>query len=297
VSRYFATGLGGFVGRSIIQGLQSRGSLIALDRSGRLAERHGLRVVRGELEQPETYRHALSGVDTVVHLAAATGKASAGDHHRINVIGTETLVEACLTTGVRRLMFVSTIAVKFPDKRGYPYAQSKTDAERIVRQSELDFVIVRPTIVAGTGSPVMAGLCRLASLPLLPLFGGARARIQPIHVEDLAGLMLSVLDEDRFAGDVLEFGGPEVITIGKLLRELRLRVKGRAGPALTIPLMPLLPMLRVLETIVGPGPLPVTAGQLSSFRFDGTIEPNRYHEQRRGSMHGIADIVAEAVPR
>lgn len=248
------------------------------------------------MERPETYRDALKGADTVVHLAASTGKLSAREHQRVNVIGTKALVDSCRENGVRRLMFLSTIAVKFPDKRGYPYAQSKSDAEEIVRRSGLEFVILRPTIVGGPGSPVFAGLTRLALLPVLPLFNGGRALVQPIHVQDLARFVLSVLDEDPFVGDTLEFGGPQVVAIKSLLEGLRIRIKGRIGRAISIPTAPLLPLLRMVESIVGPGPLPITSGQLSSFRFDGVINPNSYYERLKDSLRNISDMIAEVRP-
>ena len=258
-----------------------------------MGEAEGLSIVRGELSRPESYRGALRESDTVVHLAAATGKASATEHHEVNVVGTQKLVEECQRCGVRRLMFVSSIAVKFSDQRDYPYARTKSEAEQVILQSGLDTVIVRPAIVAGRGSPVISSLARLASLPLLPLFGGGHARIQPIHVEDLARLILLVLKDDPFEEKILEFGGPEVISIGEFLRRLRARSLERAGPAVTVPLAPVLPVLRMLEATVGSGLLPLTAGQLSTFRFDGTIDSNRFHERLRGQLRGISDMIDE----
>ena len=88
--------------------------------------------------------------------ACATGKASAADHHRLNVEGTAALVAACQQAGVSRLLFVSSIAVTFADQTGYHYAAAKTAAEQIVHGSGLRVRVVRPTMIFGAGSPVEA---------------------------------------------------------------------------------------------------------------------------------------------
>jgi NADH dehydrogenase len=94
----------------------------------------------------------LTGCNTVLHLAAATGKAAKEDYYNIIVNGTSELISNCHKAGVRNILYVSTIAVKYPDKYRYDYAQSKEQAEVIIRNSGLNYAIVRPTIVIGQGS-------------------------------------------------------------------------------------------------------------------------------------------------
>jgi nucleoside-diphosphate-sugar epimerase len=132
VGRVFVTGGSGFVGRTLLRALREIEGLlvVALDRSGSLTADDGLTVVSGNLHEPVTYREALARCDVVVHLAAATGKASPDVHLRETAAGTEALVNACQSAGVTRFLLVSSIAAAFPDKRGYPYAQAKERAER-----------------------------------------------------------------------------------------------------------------------------------------------------------------------
>ena len=113
----FVTGGGGFVGRRVLAELGRAGwTITALDRSGALdgASAPGGTIVRGDLLAPETYRKAVGSCSVVVHLAAATGRAPASEHQRINAQGTEVLLDACRTTGVSRILFVSSIATTFP---------------------------------------------------------------------------------------------------------------------------------------------------------------------------------------
>ena len=75
--------------------------------------------IEGELLDPTTYAAALEGADAVVHLAALTGKGTDAEHHRANVECTEALLGAAIEAKVRRFVFVSTIAVRYPEKKAY----------------------------------------------------------------------------------------------------------------------------------------------------------------------------------
>lgn len=294
--RVFLTGGSGFIGRRLIDALRGRGvSLVLLDRSGALAPlgtQPGIEVVAGDVLEPERYAVALSAADAVVHLAAATGKASAQEHMRTNAAGTEALLEQCRSRGVERFLFVSSIAAKFPDTRDYPYAQAKRRAEAAVRASGLRWVILRPTMVLGPGSPILTALEKLAGLPMLPIFGDGTTPVQPIHVDDLVAFITAVLEEDRFERETLELGGARQLTIEELVQEIRQARRGARGRPVHLPLAAILPALRVAESVGLGGVLPVTVGQLSTFRFDGTIESNPLHESRRGRLRDIREMLA-----
>jgi nucleoside-diphosphate-sugar epimerase len=290
MSGIFLTGACGFVGRRLLPRLGAPGDVTGLAASAAPAP-PGTRVITGNLLEPDAWKDALAGCDTIVHLAAVTGKAPAKVHFEVNLRGTETLLEAAAGAGVRRFLFVSTIAVRFDDIRRYPYARAKKQAEQAVRRSGLDHVIVRPTMVFGPGSPVQRGFAALAALPVSPVFDGGRARVQPIDVDDLGDLIADVVRDDPFDGATLEFGGPEVLTANELVGLMR-TVAGRgAGGRLKLPTAPLRPILSALERI-DPRLAPFTVGQLCTFRFDGVAEPNPYWLKRRADLVTVAAMIA-----
>jgi NADH dehydrogenase len=188
-------------------------------------------------------------------------------------------------------LYVSSIAVRFPNKTRYYYAQSKEQAEQLVRSSGLRYTILRPTIILGQGSPVWAGLCKLASLPVIPIFGDGKTLIQPIHVQDLVRLILAILDRDLFRGDTLELGGPEAIAIEEFLKKVHHRLFQNRPRTMHISLAVLLPMLTFLELILFPF-LPITVGQLASFRYNGTTELDWLSAEQISALKSIDAMVA-----
>jgi nucleoside-diphosphate-sugar epimerase len=278
MARVFLTGAAGFLGTQVSERLRRLG--------------HNVTQTPGDLLDARSYRNALRGADCVVHLAAATGRASAAEFARVNVDGTRTLVEESTRAGVSRFLYCSTIAVTFRDLRGYPYAQTKTDAEQVVAQSSLRTTIVRPTILGGAGSPVLEKLAALARLPIVPLFGGGRARVQPIHVVDAAAIIATVVDADHFEGPVVELGGPTTVTIRELIERLR-RHQGAGPPRFVpVPLEPLLPAIALGERLLGQR-WPLAVGQLATFRFDGVARPHPLVDAARGQMVSLDQMIAE----
>lgn len=296
MERLFVTGASGFVGSRLVEALaRRRQPMTLLDRSdtlGRTIADATTEVVTGHLLAPEAYRAALGTAETVVHLAALTGRGSADDHVRANAEGTEVLLKACQRAGVRRMLFMSSIAVTFPDLTGYPYAQAKRHAEDAVRQAGIPFAILRPTMILGPGSPIQAALGALARLPIVPVFGNGRVRVQPVHVDDVVAAILAVLDEDLFGGETYEIGGPTTMSIDELLLAMRKGQTGRSGRTVHLPMRLVLPPLTAAARFGLERVMPISAGQMATFRFDGIAAPSARLDVARPALRGLSEMFA-----
>ncbi len=297
----FLTGGTGFVGRALLARLLARpaGDVTCLVRDpARLVLPAGgrtPRVVRDDLSNVEALAAAMQGCDVVLHLAASTGKATAAAHRHANLEGTRTLIAAARQAGVPRFIYVSTIAAGFPDQRFYPYAASKAAAEVAVRESGLDWTIIRPTIVLGPGSPIGTAFAKLAGGPAVMMFGNGKARVQPIDVGDLADLLVAVLDSAAVSHQTIDAGGPQAISFEELLTGVRQRLRGTRTPVLHLPLTPLRYALATLEPLLF-SVLPLTAGQLAAFANDSVARPHPLTTALRPGMRSIDQMLAALAP-
>lgn len=289
----FVTGATGFVGRHLLPRFSACDKVFCLTRSASTPPGgvpKNVEWVRGTLHDPGSFAGILPDVQAVVHLAALTGKARPSEYAYANAAGTKALVDAAVRAGVHNFLHVSSVAVKFPEKRSYPYGQSKEDGETIVRASSLHYAIVRPAIILGAGSPVWKGLAPMLKLPVMPVFGDGRTPIQPIHVEDVVYFLEQIVQRETFRGETLEFGGPEVLSFEELLQRAREKRTGKRAPAVHLPLGPLLAALSLMEPLFF-SVLPITAGQLSSFRYSGVMDANPLWEERRGQLKTIREML------
>lgn len=266
----FITGGTGFIGRHVLALLRE----LPVDDVRCLVRRQGTArglvawrsewvEVVGDVGRPEQYAQALPADATVVHLAAATGKRRPRELHQQNVDATAALVHAAEAAGVGRLVFISSVAARFPDLTRYPYGASKRDAERIVEAGRLPHAIIRPTMVFGDGSANQQALERLALLPVPIMFGTGSVLVQPVAARDLARVIVGIATQGR-TGETFEVGGPETRSLDALFAEIRRYRGATARRPLHLPVAPIRRALSLMEPWLFPI-LPFTAGQLAAF--------------------------------
>jgi NADH dehydrogenase len=296
--RIFVTGVTGVVGRALLARLagdkRSAGknmpAVVALSRNVSAFPEPGVKAVLGKLSDPSGWARELEGASEVVHMAALTGKARPAEFVRANEDGTRTLVEQCKKAGVRRFLYVSSIAACYPEHRAYPYGSSKLAAEQIVRESGLAWTIVRPTIVLSRRSKVWHSLEGLAGLPVVPLFGSGDVRIQPIHADDLAECLTDWLEDGTLDRGTYDLGGPEVLTFREFLGRVHRRKRGGEARFVRLPVKAAIAVLSRLEPLMLPL-LPMTAGQLYSFVYDSTAAPNPLAARHAASQKNVETML------
>ena len=297
MSSLFITGSTGFIGSNLLRRIDHKRyqkiyclSRTGLTQAGCLPE--NVELVQGSLGDTQSYARYLSSCDTVIHLAAATGKAAPDEYFNVNTRGTELLIDQSQQHGVRNFLYVSTIAVKFSDKSRYYYAQSKEQGERAVRSSQLNYAIVRPTIVIGKEALIWKTLSSMAKKPVLLMLGDGTARIQPIYIDDLIDCLLTIMESDYFSNEIFELGGPEEITFEHLLKRIHCQHYGKEPSVVHIPLKLLTATLAFFEKRFYSA-LPINAGQLTAFNNDGTIEINRLFTLAAPQMRNVNSMLKQ----
>jgi uncharacterized protein YbjT (DUF2867 family) len=228
------TGATGVVGRALLPALlEANHSVRALVRDPRRLGPHRVDVslVLVDLADPHGLRHAVRGVDTVIHLAAAIRDQPPRRVEEINGLGTLRLLQAAEAAGVERFVFFSALgATPFQRTR---FFRSKALAESAVRDSPLKTTIFAPSIIYDRDDPWVTIMRRLALLPVLPVSGSGQARYQPIWARDVARCVLASLERD--GDERFELAGPEVLSYDDMARVIA-AAAGHHRPLVHVPL-------------------------------------------------------------
>lgn len=184
------TGATGFLGGHVLQcALEVGHSVRALTRKPQ-TERDGVTWVPGALDNEASLLALCEGADAVIHVAGVVnGSAQAFDTG--NRIGTQELLYAAETCHVARFVHVSSLAAREPKLS--LYGASKRAAEDAVVTSTRDWRIVRPPAIYGPGDTDNLELFRFARKGLVPL--PPKGRMSVIHAEDMAQLIVAMLDD------------------------------------------------------------------------------------------------------
>ena len=243
------TGATGNLGSALLRRLTASGTRVrCLVRDPRRLgpERVRVQIALGDLSEPASFRNALRGVDTVVHLAAAIRDQPRASIEELNAVATFRLLIAAERSGAERFVFASALGATLHSPARF--FRAKALAERSVEESSLATTVFAPSIVYSPGDPWMTLLKRLSLLPALPVSGSGRARYQPIWADDAAAAVMNALDgggRDRY-----ELAGPEILSYDDMARET-LRALRRRRRLLHLPLPAVRAGLRVVETLAG----------------------------------------------
>ncbi len=261
----------GFLGRRLVRRLAAEGATVRVavrhpdwaQNALRAAALDRVAVLRADVRDQASVASAVAGADAVVNAVSAYVEKGGVTFEAVHEQGAETVAREALAAGVARLALVSGIGAD--PGSGSPYIRARGRGELLVRQAFPGATIVRPGAMFGPGDALFGTLADLARLlPVLPLIGGGRTRLQPVYVDDVAEAIAHILAAPGTAGQTYELAGPGVYTLRELVT-LALRFIGKRRPLLPVPFAVAKVQARLFELLPSP---PLTTGQVDLLKVD-----------------------------
>lgn len=269
------TGATGTVGSALLRRLTADGQpvrALVRDQRGLGDQRVRVQIALGDLANPPSFRNALRGVDTVVHLAASIRDQPHASIEELNAVATLRLVRAAERAGVRRFVFFSALNARHHSRTRF--FRAKALAEEAVEASAMETTVFHPSIIYTPGDPWLTLLDRLSRLPAVPVSGSGRAVFEPVWAEDVAEAVVHALSNGTSSS--FELAGPELLSYDDIVR-VALRSSRRRRRLLHVPLPIVRASLRSLRRIGGP-------------KVFATWEEAELMEEPMVSERGTADI-------
>jgi uncharacterized protein YbjT (DUF2867 family) len=214
--RIAITGANGFVGTHLTYRLESEGhDLVLISRHARQDDR----VFATDLSDASVLRELFRDCKAVAHCAGINREIGNQTYQRVHIEGTRNVVEAAKAAGVEKIVLMSFLRARA--NCGSPYHESKWEAEEIVRNSGLDYTIIKAGVIYGLGDHMLDHLSHaLHTFPIFALVGLKDKTVRPLAVEDIVHVMRAALVDRRMKRQTIALLGPEEIHLAEAVHRV-----------------------------------------------------------------------------
>ena len=191
---------------------------------------------------------------------------------------TKNLVLFAKSNGINRFIQISALGVGPDGETGYQ--RSKFEAEEYVRESSLNWTILRPSMITGPGDHVTGMFSGMIKrLPAVPVIGEGHYVLQPVHIDDIAAGLSALLDDNQAFGKTYEIGGPEILTFNEILDRIGTGIGKKRVRKFHQPVMFMRTLAFVFRRLAW---FPVTREQITML-----LQGNSTTDTRFFDLHGI----------
>ena len=284
----------GFLGRRIVRHLRDR------EFSVRIASRHPdrghtefgpdnpqLQSVEANIHDARSIADALVGAYGVVNAVSLYLERGPETFHSVHVESAQRVAAQAHRTGVERLVHISGIGADAASPSRY--IRKRGEGELAVRAAFADALLVRPAVMFGPDDAFLTTILELLRrLPIYPMFGRGRTRLQPAYVEDVAEAVARLMGRAEVHPTIFEFGGPTLYSYEEFLRTVAHQA-GRAPLLVPIPFAVWHALAWASEILPG---LPLTRNQVELMQIDTVSSPEMPGFTELGiSPHAIEAIL------
>jgi uncharacterized protein YbjT (DUF2867 family) len=271
MKRILVLGGTGFVGRHLcreLARLQYRVTVPTRSKVQAVQSPASLELVQADIHDAAALAHLIPGHDAVVNLVAILhGDSFQFEHVHVELV--KKIARACAASGVLRLVHVSALgAAKDAPSM---YQRSKAAGEAVLQGSQVDWTVLRPSVMFGEGDQFLTVFARLQKLlPMMPL-AGADTLFQPVWVGDVVDAVVQCLQRNDTVKRTYEVCGPERLTLRQLVK-LAGSLSGHARPVIGLP--PPIARLQALMMELAPGRPLMSRDNLDSMKVSNVASGN-----------------------
>ncbi|MFI4914831.1 MAG: complex I NDUFA9 subunit family protein [Steroidobacterales bacterium] len=221
VNNICVIGGSGFVGRHVVHLLSADGLSVTVptrrrERAKELILLPTVDVVEADVHDAAALAQLTRGMDAVINLVGVLHDAVGErgfEHAHVDL--PRKVIAACQANGVRRYVHMSALGadVNGPSK----YQRTKGAAEALVRASDLDWTIFRPSVIFGRDDNFLNLFALVLKLAPVMFLASPNARFQPVFVEDVATAVVHSLTDLAACGKSYDLCGPRVYTLRELV--------------------------------------------------------------------------------
>lgn len=278
------TGGAGFVGRHLAKRFDAA-DIVAVSR------RTGV-----DIDDVEALTRAFEGCEVVAHCAGINREIGKQTYQKVHIDGTRAVVEAAQRAGVKRIVMLSFLRAR-PDC-GSPYHESKWAAEELVRNSGLDYTILKAGMIYGHGDHLVDHVSHsVQTIPLFATVGFREKSIRPIPVSEMVDVLVASIEGELPRSTVAVTGGEEL-----MLSEVVRRVAKLVGRRVAVMPSPVWFIRIVAQVTEWTMKVPVIAKAQARMLAEGVSEPapptpNLPDELRPKLPFSVEQIEASLPPR
>jgi len=295
------TGGTGFVGGHLARALAAEGHQVVAVARGvdrrdpELLRTPGVEFFASDLSDSRQLVEGFAGCDAVAHCAGINREIGAQTYARVHVRGTANVVDVASQAGVKRVALLSFLRAR-PDC-GSAYHESKWAAEEIVRDSSLDYTVIKSGMIYGRGDHMLDHLSRLlCTIPLVATVGRKERLTRPLAIADLVRVLKAAIVDGRLPRKTVAITGPEELFLSEAVR----RVAAVLGKRVLVVAMPIwfhYVLAVFLERIMT---IPLASRAQVRILTEGVVEPagrcDPLPADLNPTIHFTADQIREGLP-
>ncbi len=232
------TGASGFVGHHILQALEQKNhQVLACYRTPKKLffkskKTRILQLNYNNMTNFTDWLPHLQNIDAVINCVGIIAESKDQSFQTLHAQVPAALFKAAEQAEVKKIIQISALGADETAQSAYHL--SKKAADDALRNLDVEWYVLQPSIVYGDGAQSMALFHALAALPVHGLIDGGMQLIQPIHVSDITATIIQCLDPESPVKLTLPLVGTKAISFKQLLAQLRQRLGKK--PAVTVSL-------------------------------------------------------------